>query len=101
VLDHQVLSAVLEQYRDAEILQSIHRARPLRNKVDVWLLTNVPIAGLPVQLTSLHALYGALPFAGDTTTDLINNVLAGRVADAPPKARVPRWMRQVLLRGLA
>ena len=54
------LQVLLEQFRDAEILQSIHRARPLRNDVDVWLLTNVPIAGLPVQLVGLHALYGAV-----------------------------------------
>lgn len=58
------LQTLLEQFRDAEMVQAIHRARPLRNQVDIWLLANVPLAGLPVELVSLHALFGATDHAG-------------------------------------
>lgn len=53
------LQTLLEQFRDAELVQAIHRARPLRRAVDVWLLTNVPLAGLPVELVSLQELFDA------------------------------------------
>jgi hypothetical protein len=79
------LQVLLEQYRDAEILQSIHRARPLRNDVDVWLLTNVPIAGLPVQLVSLHTLYGAVDRNGEPL----------KVKDPSRWPAVLRWADQV------
>src|SRR5215510_5046934 len=50
---------------------------------------------------ALHeALYGERPFAGDTFLALLEAVVAGRVRDAPPKARVPAFMRRLLLRGL-
>lgn len=58
------LQTLLEQFRDAELVQSIHRARPLRRAVDIWLLTNVPLRGLPVQLVGLHELYGAVSASG-------------------------------------
>ncbi len=48
-----------------------------------------------------HALYGAFPFAGDTTEQMIDRVLEGRVSEPPPGSKVPRWLRQVLLKGLA
>lgn len=57
--DDPDLQTLLEQYRDMELIQTIHRARPLRNQVDVWLLTNVPLRGLPTTLVSLHELFGA------------------------------------------
>jgi tetratricopeptide (TPR) repeat protein/predicted Ser/Thr protein kinase len=47
------------------------------------------------------ALYGAPPFKGDTILELRSNVLAGNVAESPAGARVPRWLRRILLRGLA
>jgi serine/threonine protein kinase/tetratricopeptide (TPR) repeat protein len=47
------------------------------------------------------ALYGAFPFDGDTHEDLLDNVLMGRLADPPAGATVPRWVRQVLVKGLA
>ena len=53
------LQALVDQYREAELMQSVHRARPLRRNVDVYLLTNAPVPGLPVQLVSLHALFEA------------------------------------------
>ncbi len=48
-----------------------------------------------------EALYGAAPFAGDSIATLGFNVVSGRVLPPPPEARVPTWMRQVLLRGLS
>jgi hypothetical protein len=56
--DHD-LQVLLEQVREAELVQALHRARPLRRSVDVWLLTNVPLPGIPVELVSLHQLFDA------------------------------------------
>ncbi|HRI55422.1 MAG TPA: serine/threonine-protein kinase, partial [Pseudomonadota bacterium] len=48
-----------------------------------------------------EALYGVAPFAGDTIGSRGFNVVRGRVLSPPPEARVPAWLRQVLLRGLS
>jgi tetratricopeptide (TPR) repeat protein len=48
-----------------------------------------------------YALYGAFPFEGPDEEDTIERVLEGRIADPPPNATVPRWLRHVLVRGLA
>lgn len=53
------LQALLEQSRESELIQAIHRARPLIRDVDVWLLTNVPLQDLPVELVSLRELFDA------------------------------------------
>ena len=53
------LQALVDQFREAELMQAVHRARPLRRDVDVYLLTNAPVPGLPVSLLSLHALFDA------------------------------------------
>lgn len=53
------LQAILYQVREAEILQAVHRARPLRHKVDIWLLTNVVIPDLLVEPSQLTDLFGA------------------------------------------
>lgn len=55
------LQILLEQHREAELLQTVHRARPLRRAVDVWLLTSVPLPKLPVRLIHLQELFGAPP----------------------------------------
>jgi len=47
-----------------------------------------------------EALYGKRPFAGDSIPALTANVTAGRVRAAPANAKVPGWVRRVLLRGL-
>jgi serine/threonine protein kinase/Tfp pilus assembly protein PilF len=47
-----------------------------------------------------EALYGARPFPGDGFQELASHVLIGEVAPAPRGARVPGWLRRVLLRGL-
>lgn len=57
--DDSDLQTLLEQFRESELIQAIHRARPIRRAVDVWLLTNVPLPGLAVELVSLHQLFGA------------------------------------------
>lgn len=62
--DDPDLTTLLQQLREAEIAQAAHRARPLRRDVDVWLLTNVVVPGLPVELVSLAALFGAVDAAG-------------------------------------
>ena len=48
-----------------------------------------------------EALHGEPPFAGDTHDELAAAVCAGRLRTPPPGARVPRWLRQVVERGLA
>src|SRR4051794_2926912 len=47
-----------------------------------------------------EALYGERPFAGNTMYALTNNVVQGKVRDAPANAKVPLWIRKILLRGL-
>jgi WD40 repeat protein/tRNA A-37 threonylcarbamoyl transferase component Bud32 len=47
-----------------------------------------------------ESLYGMRPFGGDTYTKLVANVLAGRV-EFPPGDSTPRWLRELLARGLA
>lgn len=54
------LQALLWQSREAEIIQAAHRVRPVRRPVDVWLLTNIPIAELPpTRLVSIAEIFGA------------------------------------------
>jgi serine/threonine protein kinase/tetratricopeptide (TPR) repeat protein len=47
------------------------------------------------------SLYGMFPFGGSTPEEYRDRVLDGRVVEAPAGTQVPRWVRQVLLRGLA
>jgi tetratricopeptide (TPR) repeat protein len=47
-----------------------------------------------------EALYGERPFAGAGFVALRASVLAGSVRDEPRDARVPAWLRRVLVRGL-
>lgn len=54
------LHALLAQTREAELVQAAHRVRPLYRKVDVWLLTNLPLAALPPdELLDIRGLFGA------------------------------------------
>jgi serine/threonine protein kinase/tetratricopeptide (TPR) repeat protein len=48
-----------------------------------------------------EALYGQRPFAGETFLALMTSVTTGAVSASPPKAKVPAWLRRLLLRGLA
>jgi tetratricopeptide (TPR) repeat protein len=48
-----------------------------------------------------EALYGTLPFPAATVGELSTAARQGRFLDPPADAKVPRWIRKVLLRGLA
>jgi hypothetical protein len=48
-----------------------------------------------------EALYGERPFAGKTFLSLMTSVTMGDVSPPTAGAKVPTWMRRVLLRGLA
>ncbi|HWO20569.1 MAG TPA: serine/threonine-protein kinase [Kofleriaceae bacterium] len=48
-----------------------------------------------------EALYGQRPFPGESFQELASTVLVGEVPPPPRGARVPGWLRRVLLRGLA
>jgi tetratricopeptide (TPR) repeat protein len=47
-----------------------------------------------------EALYGERPFPSTSLATLTASVLGGAVRDAPAGAKVPTWLRQILLRGL-
>jgi len=57
--DDPDLHIILQQYREAELVQALHRARPLRQAVDVWLLTSLPLPGIQPVLYSTQELFGA------------------------------------------
>ncbi|MEM6292318.1 MAG: serine/threonine-protein kinase [Myxococcota bacterium] len=48
-----------------------------------------------------EGLYGQRPFEGATASEIARNVVSGNVLAAPGRARVPGWLRNILLRGLA
>ena len=48
-----------------------------------------------------EALYGERPYAGQTIKTLAHNMRKGRVRPPARGARVPRWLRRILVRGLA
>jgi tRNA A-37 threonylcarbamoyl transferase component Bud32 len=51
---------------------------------------------------ALHeALYGERPFPSTSFSALVEAVTTGRVREPPRKARVPAFVRRILLRGLA
>src|SRR4051794_31069346 len=52
-------------------------------------------------VTFFYALYQRFPFPGRTLEEYRDNVLRGRQIDPPSSVRVPRWLRQLLQRGLA
>jgi len=58
--DDPDLSAILWSMREAEIIQTAHRVRPINVACDVWLLTNIPLDELPPdQLVSMRDCMGA------------------------------------------
>lgn len=48
-----------------------------------------------------EGLYGEHPFGGETVVQLAESVMAGQVADAPMRTKVPGWLRRVVLKGLS
>jgi hypothetical protein len=57
--DDPDLNLMLTQAREAELIQALHRVRPLRQVVDIWLLTNLPLPGIAPTLMSVQELFGA------------------------------------------
>jgi len=51
-------------------------------------------------VTLYEALYGEKPFQATTYYTLANRVVQGLLEPAPPKAKVPSHLREILLRGL-
>ena len=51
-------------------------------------------------VTLYQALYGRKPFAGKTSDEIKQNVLAGRLVTPPRNAQVSRWLHRIVLRGL-
>ena len=48
-----------------------------------------------------YALYGELPFIGETVASLLEEMERRRIKEPPKSRRVPSWLRRVLLRGLS
>jgi serine/threonine protein kinase len=47
-----------------------------------------------------EGLYGERPFGGKTASEIARNVVGGEVRPPPGRARVPGWLRNILLKGL-
>ncbi len=68
-----------------------HRGEPADDKSDQYSFA-----------VALHqALYGELPYRGDSHVELREAVLAGALHEPPAGAAVPGWLRKVVVRGLA
>ncbi len=52
-------------------------------------------------VTLYEALYGRRPFEGDSLPVLTANTMRGKVLPPPPKSGVPRWLFDVVRRGLS
>ncbi|HET6582949.1 MAG TPA: serine/threonine-protein kinase, partial [Nannocystaceae bacterium] len=48
-----------------------------------------------------EALYGERPFVADAGMELAMKVVEGRLGEPPVGAKVPAWLRQIVVRGLA
>jgi hypothetical protein len=104
------LQALLQQSREAELVQAAHRARPLIRNVDVWLLTNLPLADLaPDELLSLADLFDNAPAGidpyrwpalrvwADAQEEIATGTLAEHFKISRPTAKV--WFEGLLQRG--
>lgn len=48
-----------------------------------------------------EGLYGYRPFAGTTVAAIAEEVLSGNIVDVAERNRVPRWVHNIIVRGLA
>jgi serine/threonine protein kinase len=48
-----------------------------------------------------EGIYGERPFRGETTKEIAQRVLSGDITPPPPRDRVPKWLRNIIERGLA
>ena len=92
--DDPDLQALLWSYRDAELIQAVHRCRPVLREVDIWLLSNLPLPELPpAELLSLHELLGApantQPHKWNATMQAFER-LAQELAQHKPVVSAPR-----------
>lgn len=71
------LRLLVEQLREAEMIQALNRARPLIRDVDIYILSNVPLHGVPVTLMSANELRG---IPNGVKADLWEQVQAWAVA---------------------
>lgn len=56
------LAVLLEEYRQNELVQAIHRNRPINKPCDVWILTNIPT---PEPLDGIYESLSDLDFTPD------------------------------------
>lgn len=87
----KTLQSLLQETRESELVQAAHRVRPLYRPVDVWLLTNLPLAQLPPdRLFSLPELFGSPkgvdPYRWPAVLDLVAMTEDGISADELRKA---------------
>jgi tetratricopeptide (TPR) repeat protein len=47
-----------------------------------------------------ECIYGQHPFEARTSMGMTSNIQSGRVHDAPANAKVPLWVRKILIKGL-
>src|SRR5262249_43810196 len=66
-----------------------HRAEPIDARTDQFSFC----------VALYEALYGKPPFLAISMPALRQAVTTGAIAPPPPGARVPRWLRQILVRG--
>lgn len=56
----RALGSLLWSFREAEVIQAAHRARPVHRDADVWLITNLPTPELPLSgLFSIREVFDA------------------------------------------
>lgn len=51
-------------------------------------------------VTLWEALYLQRPYAGKTAFAIADAIIDGRITPAPKRTRIPKWMRNILMRGL-
>ncbi len=52
-------------------------------------------------VTLFEALYGKRPFRASSIQGLLRAIMSQGIEEAPPRDHVPRWLRDVVVRGLA
>ena len=90
-LDGEVTSSGIVSGTPAYMAPEQHLGRPASPKSDQF--------GYCVALW--EALYFQRPFEGKTAFAVADAIIEGRIVHVPKRTRVPPWVRNILLRGLA